>query len=56
MKETKKQIQYIRFIEEETGIRYEGSTMEQASKYISDNKDKIPPLSAINEWALINGY
>ena len=56
MKETQKQLDYIRFIEEETDIKYIGKTKEEASKYISDNKDKIPVSSSINMWALVNGY
>jgi hypothetical protein len=56
MKETKKQLEYIRFIEDETGIKYKGKTKAEASKYISDNKDKIPASSSINMWALIKGY
>tara|TARA_R110000764_G_C10770660_1_gene354855 strand:- start:7 stop:177 length:171 start_codon:yes stop_codon:yes gene_type:complete len=56
MKETKKQLDYIRFIEEETGIEYKGNTKAEASKYISENKDKIPYSSTINMWALVNGY
>ena len=56
MKETEKQLSYIRFIEEETGIDYNGSTKAEASKYISENKDKVPASSSINMWALVNGY
>lgn len=51
---TEKQKNYISFIEEETGIEFIGKTKQEASKYISENKDKIPPQ--INDWALINGY
>ena len=53
MKETKKQLDYIRFIEEETGIEYKGNTKAEAIKYISENKDNS---STINMWALVNGY
>lgn len=56
MKETEKQLDYIRFIEEETGIKYNGNTKEEASKYISENKDKIPVSSSISMWAFIKGY
>ena len=56
MKETEKQLSYIRFIEEETGIYYNGSTKAEASKYISENKDKVPVSSTVNMWALVNGY
>ena len=42
MKETEKQLEYIRFIEDETGIIYKGKTKQEASNYISENKDKIP--------------
>ena len=41
MKETEKQLEYIRFIEDETGIIYKGKTKQEAS---------------INMWALVNGY
>lgn len=56
MKETKKQLKYIKFIEEETGIEYKGSTKEEASEYISENKDKIPHSSSTSMWALVKGY
>lgn len=55
-KETEKQLEYIRFIEEETGIIYDGKTKQEASKYISENKDKVPTSGSINMWALVNGY
>jgi hypothetical protein len=56
MKATKKQIDYIIFIEEETGIEYKGNTKAEASKYISENKNKVPHYSKENEWAIVNGY
>jgi hypothetical protein len=56
MKETEKQLEYIRFIEEETGIIYKGQTKQEASKYISENKDKVPASASINMWALVKGY
>ena len=56
MKETERQLSYIKFIEEETGIYYKGSTKTEASEYISKNKDKVPISSSINMWALVNGY
>jgi hypothetical protein len=56
MKETKKQLNYIRFIEEETGVKYNGTTKSEASKYISENKDKIPYSSTVNMWSLVKGY
>ena len=56
MKETEKQLGYIEFIEEETGIDYKGNTKAEASKYISENKDKVPVSSSISMWALVNGY
>ncbi len=56
MKETEKQLEYIRFIEDETGIKYNGKTKQEASKYISENKDKVPACSSINMWALVKGY
>lgn len=54
MKETQKQLDYIRFIEEETGIDYKGNTKAEASKYISENKDKIPYSSTIKEYLCID--
>ena len=56
MKETKNQLAYIEFIESETGIAYKGKTKDEASDYISRNKDKIPASGFINMWALVNGY
>lgn len=56
MKETEKQLEYIRFIQEETGIIYIGNTKKEASKYIYENKDKVPPSGSINMWTLIKGY
>lgn len=56
MQETEKQLEYIRFIEEETGIIYDGKTKQEASKYISENKDKVPVSSSINMWALVKCY
>lgn len=56
MKESKKQINYIKFIEEETNIEYKGTSNIEASKYISENKDKISHSSSINMWALVKGY
>lgn len=56
MKETEKQLEYIRFIEKETGIIYDGKTKQEASKYISENKDKVPVSAWFNMYVLINGY
>jgi len=56
MKETQKQLNYIKFIVKETGIDYKGNTKAEASKYISKNKDKVSYSSTINMWALVNGY
>ena len=56
MKETEKQLEYIKFIEDETGIIYKGKTKQEASNYISENKDKIHASGSINMWALVNGY
>jgi hypothetical protein len=53
---TKKQLEYISFIEEETGILFKGYSKEDASKYISENKNKVPMSSSINMWALVKGY
>ena len=56
MEATEKQLKYISFIEEETGIKYSGKNKKDASDYISENKDKIPASGSINMWALVNGY
>ena len=53
---TEKQISYITFIEEETGIVFNGTTKQEASKYISENKNKVPASASINMWALVKGY
>lgn len=55
-KETKPQMDYIRFIEDETGIEYKGNSKSDASKYISENKNKISVSSNTNMWSIINGY
>jgi len=56
MEATKKQLDYIRFIESETGVKYKGSSKSDAVKYISENKSKVPHCSTVNTWALENGY
>ena len=56
MEATKKQLDYIRFIESETGVQYKGSSKSDAVKYISENKGKVPYCSTVNTWALENGY
>lgn len=53
---TEKQQSYIDFIEYETGIQFEGTTKQEASEYISENKDKVPSTAYINTWAIVNGY
>ncbi len=53
---TEKQKSYIIFIEDETGIIFNGTTKEEASKYIDENKNKVPSTSSINMWALVKGY
>jgi hypothetical protein len=53
---TEKQRSYITFIEDETGIIFNGTTKKEATKYISENKDKVPASGSINMWALVNGY
>ena len=55
-KPTEKQLQYIAFIESETGIRFIGTTKSEASKYIDRNKSKIPIDACESDWAIINGY
>lgn len=55
-KPTEKQLQFIEFIESETGIRFTGATKAEASEYIDKNKPKIPVDAYENDWAIINGY
>jgi hypothetical protein len=56
MKITEKQKSYISFIEYETSIIFNGKTKEEASKYIDENKNKVPASASINMWALVKGY
>lgn len=53
---TEKQKRFISFIEDETGVVFEGKSKKEASKYIEENKDKIPASASINMWAIVNGY
>lgn len=55
-KPTQKQLDFIYFIEGQTGIKFTGKTKEDASKYIDENKSKIPHDAYDNDWAIINGY
>jgi predicted RNase H-like HicB family nuclease len=56
MEITEKQRSYVAFIQEETGIVFNGTTKQEASKYISENKNKVPASASINMWALVKGY
>jgi hypothetical protein len=56
MQETQKQLDYIKFIENQTGIKYKGNNRNDASKYIDENKNKIPLTAYESDWAIINGY
>lgn len=53
---TQKQKDFIEFIESETGISFNGTTKKEASKYIDENKRKLPIDSLENDWAIENGY
>jgi len=55
-KATEKQLNYIGFIQDTTGIPFSGTTLEEASNYIDQNKDKVPATAMINDWAIENGY
>lgn len=46
--------EWIKFIEQETGIPYKGKTIKEAETYISENKDKVPASGSINMWSLVN--
>lgn len=52
-KETEKQIEFIKYIESEIEICYNGKSKEDAIIFISENKNKI---NNDNMWAIINGY
>jgi hypothetical protein len=53
---TEKQLKYIAFIAEETGIEFTGITKKQASNYIQENKEKVSLSSKENTWSIVNGY
>jgi hypothetical protein len=53
---TERQREFINFIQDETGIIFTGCTKDEARKYITENKDKIPPSGSMNMWAIVNGY
>lgn len=53
---TIKQIEYIKFIERETGIIFKGKTKQKASIFIDKNKIKIPFDAYQNDWSISNGY
>ena len=55
-KETNKQLEYISFIQEHTGVIYNGRGKSAASKYIDDNKGKVPNWAYESYWAIENGY
>ena len=38
---TEKQLKYIAFIEEETGVKFIGQTKQEASNYIQKNTEKL---------------
>ena len=50
---TKRQMQYIEALQENTGVPFKGITRAEASAYIDQNKNH--PGNQ-NEWALENGY
>ena len=57
MKEpTKKQLDFIEFIEEWTIVKFSGKTRQEASDYIDENKSKIPIDAYTSDWSIINGY
>jgi hypothetical protein len=56
MEMTERQKEFIDFIQDETGIIFTGCTKDEARKYISENKDKIPASGSMNMWAIVNGY
>ena len=55
MKPTNKQLNFIMIIENEVGVEFEGTTKEEASKYIKDNI-ALYRLFTTDTWALENGY
>jgi ribosomal protein L10 len=55
-KPTQKQLDFIYFMEGQTGIKFTGKTKKEASKYIDENKSKIPHDAYESDWAIVNGY
>ena len=56
MNATKKQLEFIKFIEEFAPVDFIGKTKQEASEYISKYKECIPVEESQNMWAIINGY
>ena len=56
MAPTKKQLEYIRYIEEFSPLLFSGKTMQEASDYIDKNKRYIPLEETTSTWAIENGY
>lgn len=46
---TKEQLDYIEYIQEFSGVPFEGNTRKEASKYIDENED-IARINSIDSW------
>lgn len=46
---TEKQLEYIEFIQEFSGVPFEGNTKGEASKYIDENKE-LARINSIDSW------
>lgn len=54
---TTKQREYIEFIEEFSGVRFDGNpnSHKDISEYINNNKE-MAMLASADNWSLVNGY
>ena len=46
---TDKQLEYIDFIQEFSGVSFEGNTKKEASEYIDQNKE-LARINSIDSW------
>lgn len=55
MKPTKRQLEFIKIMEEFVSEKFTGSTKEEASQYIKRNMNEYR-LKSISNWAIMRGY
>jgi hypothetical protein len=55
MKPTKRQLEFIKIMEEFVSEKFTGSTKEEASQYIKRNINEYR-LKSISNWAIMRGY